>query len=145
MIRWQKMSHPRREASCCCSIKTAPIKNASRGWRTIGRNYAAVIETSKGSPRGSKSGPIFGNLYTMARWMCTQDSPLVRKGIPPVSPQPFPLVNERLASVQTYKRSKECKKKEGLSREEDEGQDAKGRIARVYFWGKRKASNEPGR
>jgi len=66
-------------------------------------------------PNGSKSGPIFGNLYAMARWTRTQEL---------VPPSFLNLVShpKRLADVRTGTR-RTRKEKEGLFPRQDKEKD----------------------
>lgn len=97
------MSHPEgsivllRDKNCADKKRVSWMKD---NWEELCGGHRDVERY----PNGSKSGPIFGNLYTMARWMCTQDSPLVRKGIPPVLLNPSSRQREigERTNIQTF-------------------------------------------
>lgn len=98
----------------------------------------AVISRRREVSRvASKSGPIFGNLYTMAHWMFTQErererkreKELVRKGIPPRPSSTLPLRRDEIVGrVPTAART-ERMEKDGSKK----GRTAQGRLAGVYF------------
>lgn len=110
-------SRTRREASCWFAIKTAPIKKRISWMKDNWEELCGGHRDVEKYPSGSKSGPIFGNLYTMARWMCTQDSPLVRKGISST----LPLVNKRLGVRTNARRRSARRKKDYLRKRTKDG------------------------
>ncbi|CAL1678739.1 unnamed protein product [Lasius platythorax] len=93
-------------------------------------------------PSGSKSGPIFGNLYAMARWMCTQES-RSGKGIPPILLNPLPLVDKRLASVRIDARRRGARRKKDCLRKKTKDRTRRGGTHESIFEGRGRLRTSP--
>lgn len=88
-----------------------------------------AVTDVKRYPNGSKSGPIFSNLYAMARWTCTQERAGQGGTLPPFFLNPVSHRREIGGRTCGHTRGR-CKEKEGLFLEEEEEENQRSLLLR---------------